>query len=144
MVVRSTGRSCAITSLQFGFEAHAGRSLSASGRSKSDAGRAVGVHLHAGDQRRVEVPEDERVQHMQVGVKLPHELPERRIDLGLDLARDLDAVGKLEPERATFFAEAGDGHLAAAPPDKAQVWQLPTATGGRTDVAKEERRRAVP
>ncbi|MCY1549168.1 hypothetical protein D9M68_853240 [compost metagenome] len=62
-------------------------------------------------------------------MQFAHALPEDRIDLGLDVARDLDAIGQLDPDEAALLGKTGDGHLAALPADNAAVRQLPAAAG---------------
>ena len=104
-----------------------------------DAGRAVGGHLHAGHESAAEALEHERVDDVEVGMQLLHEMAELRVDPAQHPALDLDGLGEGEPGAAAALLEARDRHNAAGPFDAAAIGQLPAAAGIERRAAQQHR-----
>jgi GNAT superfamily N-acetyltransferase len=94
---------------------------------------AVGIHLHAGNERSVELLVDEGIEQVGVGMQLAHHLAEVGIDHGFDAARQLAIVGQQNPHASAIRLETGDRHILALPADQAAVGELASA-------ARKERR----
>ena len=101
--------------------------------------RAVLVHLDAGDKRAIEGMVDERVDDMQAGMKLAHELPEGGIDRGFDRAGgQFDAARQEVPDFAVLHVEADDRALATRPAQETAIGQLPSASRVERACAQEQ------
>src|SRR5438034_8966495 len=108
-----SGRSWRMTSLSCGSRARS-LSLSTSGRSKCAP----------------EDLEDERVEHVGVGVQLGLERAERRIDRQLRHAGRLDGLGKQMPHAPILRdLEAGDPRLARGPGEATAIGKLAATAG---------------
>lgn len=90
---------------------------------------AVVSHLHAGDQRAVELLEHKSIEHVCGGVHLAHRAAEIGIDLGLHNARQRDRIGQRDPQGAVDQLEAGDLVFALVAADQAAIGELPATAG---------------
>ena len=104
-----------------------------------DTRRTVVVHLNTGHKRAVEALIDQRVDDVQIGVQLAHELAKYRIHRRLDTAREFHGIGQRCQNSAVLYSKPGHGDFATVRADHAVVGELAASTGVKRRCREQDR-----